>query len=123
MKDIIKKYDLNYKSKRGKTYNFSIYSLAIFLRDIHEVHLSIVKADNKLSNFANELKNFNEGIKTLEKKYFLNNLGLLFSTIEKVLNSLRSRLFLAKTLDIIKTRQPQKAATKPEVAAEPRKAT
>ena len=30
------------------------------------------KSDNKQSNFANELKNF-------DKKPFLNNLGLLFS--------------------------------------------
>ena len=29
LQDIIKKDDLNYKSKRGKTYNFSKYSLPI----------------------------------------------------------------------------------------------
>ena len=32
MQDIIKKDDLYYKSKRGKTYNFSKYSLPIFLK-------------------------------------------------------------------------------------------
>ena len=53
--DIIIKDDLNYKSKCGNTYNFSKYSLPIgFLRDIHEGHLSIEKADNKQSNFAND---------------------------------------------------------------------
>ena len=37
LQDIIKKFDLNYKSKRGKTYNFGKYSLPIvFLRDIYE---------------------------------------------------------------------------------------
>ena len=71
MQDIIKKHDLNYKSNHGRTYNFSKYSLSvIFLRDIHEGHLSIEKADNKQSNFANELKNFDKGMKTLEEKSF-----------------------------------------------------
>ena len=50
---IIKKDYLNYKSKPGKTHNFSKHSLPIFfLRDIHEGHSSIEKADNKQSNFA-----------------------------------------------------------------------
>ena len=69
MRDIIQKDDLNYKSKCKKTYNFSKYSLLIcFLRDIYESHLSIEKADNMHSNFTNEIKNFDKGIKTLEKK-------------------------------------------------------
>ena len=68
---ILLKDDLNYKSKRAKTYNFSEYSLAIvFLRYIHEGNLSIEKADNKQSNFANELKNFHNCIKALEKSPF-----------------------------------------------------
>ena len=59
LQDFIKKYELNYKSKCGKTDNFSIYLLPIlFLRNIHEGHLSIEKPDNKQSNIANELKNF-----------------------------------------------------------------
>ena len=66
LQDIIKKDDLNYKSKCRKTFNFSKEG-----------------ADNKQSNFANELKNFDKGMKELEKKYFLNNLGLLFSAREK----------------------------------------
>ena len=71
LQDIIKKDDLNYELKHIKTYNFSKYSLSIvFLRDIHEGHLSIEKADNKQSNFANELRNFDKGIKTLEKSLF-----------------------------------------------------
>ena len=37
LQDANKKDDLDYKSKRGKTYSFSKYSLPIvFLRDIHE---------------------------------------------------------------------------------------
>ena len=68
LKDIIKIDDLNYKSKCGKAYNFSKYSLPIvFLRDIHERDLSIEKADNKQSNFANESNNFGRGIKAFEK--------------------------------------------------------
>ena len=39
----------------------------MFLRDIHEGHLSTEKAGNKQSNFTNELKNFDKGIKTLER--------------------------------------------------------
>ena len=43
----------------------------MFLRDIHEGHLSIEGADNKQSKHANELKNFDKGTKTLDKKSFL----------------------------------------------------
>ena len=97
MQNIIKKYDPNYKSKRGKTYNFSKYSLPIaFLRDIHEGNLSIEGADNKQSYSANELKNFDKGRKTLDKKSFLNNLGLLISAREKVFNRFKNRLFPIK---------------------------
>ena len=39
---------------------------------MHEEHLSIEKAGNKQSNFANKLKNFDKSIKIREKKYFLN---------------------------------------------------
>ena len=71
LQDIFKKDDLNHKSKRGKIYNFGICSLPIdFLRYIYEGYLSIEKADNKQSNFANELKNFEEGTKTFEKSLF-----------------------------------------------------
>ena len=52
-------------------------------------------ADNKQSNFATELKNFDEGIKRFEEKSFLNNLGLLSSAKEKV-NKFKSRLFQKK---------------------------
>ena len=107
LQDIIKKDVLNYKSKREKTYNFSKYSLPIvFLRNIHERHLSIEKADDKQSNFTNELKNFDIGMKALEIKSFLNNLGLLFSAREKVPNSFKSRLFSIKNVDKITTREP-----------------
>ena len=78
------------------------------------------KLDNRQSNFANELKNFDNGIKALEKKYFLNNVGLLFSAREKVLNSFKHRLFPTKYLDNIPTPEP---ATEPETATEPEVAT
>ena len=69
--DIIKKDDLNYKSKHGKTYNFGKYSLrTVFSRDIHDEYLSLEDADNKKSNFATELKNFDKGIKKLEQSLF-----------------------------------------------------
>ena len=48
MQDIIKTDNLRYRSKSRKVYNFSKYSLAIvFLRDIHEGHLSLKDADEK----------------------------------------------------------------------------
>ena len=50
------------------------------------------RVDNRLSNFANELKNFDKGTKTLDKKSFWNKEGLLFSAREKVLSSFKSRL-------------------------------
>ena len=72
------------------------------LRDIHERHLSIEKADNKRSSLVNEFKNFHKGIRSLEKKSFLNNLGLLFGAREKVLKSFKSRLFQINNLDKFK---------------------
>ena len=71
----------------------------MFLRHLHGGHLSIEKTDNKQINFVNALKNFDKGVKTLEKKSFLNNLGLLFSEREKVLNSFKSELLPIKNLD------------------------
>ena len=41
--------------------------LIVFVRDTYDENLSI---DNKQSNFANELKNFVKGTKTLEKSIF-----------------------------------------------------
>ena len=61
-----------------------------------------------------------------EKKYFLNNLGLLFSAREKVRNSFKSRLFPIKNVDKIPRREPTpKPATEPtaELAAEPTETT
>ena len=75
----------------------NLYTLPIvFLRDIHEGHLSIENVNRKQSNLAIELQNFEKGTKTLEKKSFLNNLGLLLSAREKVLNSFKGRLFPIK---------------------------
>ena len=47
--------------------------------------------------------------KTLDKKSFLNNLGLLFSAREKVLDSFKSRFFPIKNVDEIPTRTSNKA--------------
>ena len=58
MQDITKTDNLRYRSKSRKVYNFSKYSLPIvFLRDIHEGHLSLKDADEKQSNFAAKIKN------------------------------------------------------------------
>ena len=128
MHDINKNDDLHYKPKHRKAYKFGKYSLPIaFLRDINEGYLSLKNANLKQSNFAIELKNFEKDTKTLEKKvFFLNNLGLLFSAREKVLNSFKGRLFPIKKLDKIPTSQPTTEPTaepKPEVATETTEAT
>ena len=70
--------------------------------------MSIEGADNKQSNFANELNNFDRGTKTLDKKSFLNNLGLLFSARENVLNSFKRRLFPIKEREQAPEEIPEK---------------
>ena len=76
-------------------------------------------ADNKPSNFVNELKNFEKGTHTFEKKCLKNNLVLLLSTTENVLNSFKNKLFPKRNSDKIPTREPTLTATEPEVAKEP----
>ena len=53
----------------------------------------------------------------MQKRSFLNNLGLSFSAREKVLNSFKSRLFPTKKLYKIPTPEPTAEPT-PEVATE-----
>ena len=51
---------------------------------------------------------------------FLNNLGLLFSAREKVLNTFKSKLFPIKNLDKIPRHEPvPEPATEPKIAKEP----
>ena len=58
------------------------------------------------------------------KKVFLNNLGLLFSAREKVLNSFKTRLFSIKNLNKIPAREPTaEPAIEPVVPKEPEVAT
>ena len=116
--DNIKKDDLNYQSNYKKTYNLGKYSLRIaFFRDAHEGYISLRNADLKRGNFTIELKSFEEATKAIEKKSFLNNLGLLFSAREKALNSFENKLFPIKNLGKISTRQPVAEPT-PEVKTE-----
>ena len=67
-----------------------------FLRDRHEVCLSLEGAENKQNNLATELKTFDKGIKTIEK----------FGARVKVLNNFKSRLFTTRNLDKTSTREP-----------------
>ena len=85
------------------------------MRYIHEGYLSLKDASDKQSNFAAELKNLDKHKKKTEKRLFLNNFGLFFSAIEKVLINSKSRL-LPKKIDKIQTRKPT-----PELATEPTK--
>ena len=55
--------------------------------------------------FVTELKKFDKSIKTIEKRSFLSNLGLFFSSREKVLNNFRSKLIPIRILDKIPIRE------------------
>ena len=69
----LKKDDLKYKLKRGKTQTFGKYSLPIaFLKDMNEGYLSLENADFKQSNFPIGLKNFEKKHKNILKMSFLN---------------------------------------------------
>ena len=59
-------------------------------------------------------------VKTIDKKTFLNNLGLFVCTREKVLYNFKSRLFPIKDLDKIPKRQTTREPA-PELATEPTK--
>ena len=82
LQDIIKQDDLSVE-KLIILVNFDY--LLFFLRDIHNVYLSLEKAGNKQSNFANELKNFEKFTKIVEKKSFL-----------KIIDNFKSRWFPIK---------------------------
>ena len=75
---------MDYQSKCGKDYNFSKYALPIvFSRNIYERKLTLEEADTEQSKLANKLKNIGEGVKPVEKKSFLYNLGLFLGAREK----------------------------------------
>ena len=65
----------------------------------------------------------NKIVELQDNKSFLNNLGLLFSTREKVLNRFKSKVSPIKNLDKITTRELTEPATELEVAKEPTKVT
>ena len=70
LKEIVIKHDPNYKSKRGKLIILLNIHYLLFLKDKHEGYLSLVNADHRQGNFANELKKFGKGTKTPEKNSF-----------------------------------------------------
>ena len=113
--DTTKTDNLHYKWKSRKIYNFSKYSLPIFLKKY--TWRALKDADDDQSNFAAKIKTLEKDRKQL-KIIFWNNLELLISARENVLNTFKSRLFPIKNLDKILTREPTS-----EVAREPTKAT
>ena len=68
--DIIKTDEPHFKSKHRKVYNFSEYSLSVFLRDIHERYLSLEDANDEQNNCAAKLKNLGKVKKQLKKSFF-----------------------------------------------------
>ena len=113
--DTTKTDNLHYKWKSRKIYNFSKYPLPIFFKKY--TWRALKDADDDQSNFAAKTKTLEKDKKQL-KIIFWKNLELLFSAIENVLNTFKSRLFPIKNLDKIPTREPTS-----EVAREPTKAT
>ena len=118
--DTTKTDNLHYKWKSRKIYNFSKYSLPIFLKKY--TWRALKDADDDQSNFAAKIKALEKenknNLKLIIKIIFWNNLELLFSARENVLNTFKSRLFPIKNLDKIPTRESTS-----EVATEPTKAT
>ena len=113
--DTTKTDNLHYKWKSRKIYNFRKYSLPIFFKKY--TWRALKDADDDQSNFAAKIKTLEKDRKQL-KIIFWNNLELLISARENVLNTFKSRLFPIKNLDKIPTREPTS-----EVAREPTKAT
>ena len=106
---------LYYKSKQ-KNYNFTEYFLdIIFSKDIHEGYLSLKNVDDEQSKFANKWKNIVKGVKSVEKKLFLSNIGLFFSARQSILNNFRDRLVPLKNLEPEPELEP-----KPELKTEPK---
>ena len=64
-----------------------------------EGYFSLEDADNEQSNFVNELKNIDKGIKTVEKKFFLESLGLLLVQEKTFLIVLKADYFQLKKSD------------------------
>ena len=106
LRNNIKLDDLEYTTKRGKNDGFSKYSLPIFLKDIYEENLSIEDAGKEQRNLLNKLSGENKSKIPVEKRYFLNNIGLFFSASRKIFNSFESKMFLIKNLDKIPAPDP-----------------
>ena len=89
---LLKKGDLNYKSKRGKILILvNIHYILISKWDINSRYLSLEKADNNRSSFANELKNFERGAKTLFLIFFF--LTIIWCKRKKFLLTLQVEYF------------------------------
>ena len=73
------------------------------MREIYARYLELENADNKQSEFVNELKN---KVQDLLKRSFLNNIGSFFTVIEKVLNDFKSRAFPIINENKTLTREP-----------------
>ena len=71
LQGIIETDELHYKSKHRKVCNFNKISLSIvFLRNVHEGHLSLEDTDDEQINFAAKLKNLDKGKKPIGKEFF-----------------------------------------------------
>ena len=98
-------------------------SCLLFLRDIHEGYVSLQVADDGQSKFAHEIKNIDEDKKSVEKKFFVNNIGL-FLTGREVFNNFKNRLFPFESIDQIQTPKPKiKPESEPDLEIKPQQPT
>ena len=74
----------------------SIFITYCFLGDIYKGNLSVKDTDEEQSNLISILKDINSGVKPVEKRSFLNNIGLFLIAREKILNNFRSKIFRIK---------------------------
>ena len=63
---------------------------------MHQGYFLLKYADDEQTKFANKLRNIDKGIKPVEKKLFISNIGLFFTAREKVHNNFKNRLFQIK---------------------------
>ena len=65
----------------------------LLLRDIHKRHLSLKDADEEQNKLFNYSKDIDKGRKPVEKRSFLNKVGLFLSAREKIINNFKNKNF------------------------------
>ena len=69
--------------------------------------MALRDCDEEQSKLNNELKGINNGVNTVKKRSFQNNMGLFLSAREKILNNIESKVFLIKNINKFSTTKPE----------------